>query len=53
MTETDSIVLEILRKMQADIAHIKAVQTDHSHQFIRLREEMNQLRGDDLRRESV
>jgi hypothetical protein len=40
-----------LRQIQATLAEIKATQADHSRQLIRVREDINSLRGDDLRRE--
>jgi len=46
--------------VQADIAEIKAAQADHTRQFIRIRQDINSarddingLRGDDLRRETM
>ena len=47
------LIVEILRKMQSDIAQIKAVQAEHTQQFIRVREDIHGLRGDDLRRETM
>jgi hypothetical protein len=53
-------MFEVLRKVQADVADMKGVQADHSRQFIRVREDINSLRGDihglhsdDLRRERM
>lgn len=38
--------------MQAEVAQVKVTQADHSRQFIRVRDDINNLRGDDLRLES-
>jgi hypothetical protein len=35
------------------LSEVKATLADHSRQFIRVREDINDLRGDDLRRESL
>lgn len=50
---TNELIFEILKKIQADIADVKDSLSDHTRQFIRLREEIHNLRGDDLRREVV
>ncbi len=57
---TNDLIYEILKKLQVDLGQIKATQADHSRQLIRVREDinalhtdMNGLRGDDLRRETV
>jgi hypothetical protein len=52
MTEPEnSLILEILKKLQAGQAEIKAILMDHGHQLINLREEVINLRRDDLRHE--
>jgi len=50
---TNELLYEVLKKLQADMAEVKKTLSDHGHQFIRIREEINALRGDDLRRESM
>jgi hypothetical protein len=50
---TNEIIFEILKNLQAGVAEIKATLADHTHQLIRVREDINALRGDDLRRESL
>lgn len=50
---TNELIYEILKSLQASLAEIKATLGDHTHQLIRVREEINALRGDDLRRESL
>jgi hypothetical protein len=50
---TNELMLEILKEIQKDVAQIKATQADHTRQFIRVREDINNLRGDDLRRETI
>lgn len=50
---TNELIYEILKSLQAGQADIKATQADHTRQLIRLREEVNGLRGDDLRRETL
>lgn len=49
---TNELIYEVLKKLQADVAQVKATQADHSRQFIRVRDDINNLRGDDLRLES-
>ncbi len=48
---TNELMLEILKQLQKDMADVKATLADHTHQLIRVREELNGLRGDDIRRE--
>jgi hypothetical protein len=50
---TNELMYEILKQLQAGQAEIKAVLADHTRQLIRVREDINNLRGDDLRRESL
>jgi hypothetical protein len=50
---TNELLYEVLKKIQTDIGEIKATLSDHTRQFIRLREDINNLRGDDLRRETL
>lgn len=54
MTEiTNQLIYEVLKQLQAGQTEIKAILTDHTRQIIRVREEINALRGDDLRRETL
>ncbi len=48
---TNELMLEILKQLQKDMVDVKATLADHTRQFIRVREELNGLRGDDIRRE--
>jgi hypothetical protein len=50
---TNELIYETLKKVQADVANIKATLADHTHQFLKVREDINNLRGDDLRRETL
>lgn len=50
---TNDLIYEILKRLQTDIGEVKKTLADHGHQLIRIREEINALRGDDLRRESM
>ena len=57
---TNELLYEVLKRVQSDLAEVKAMQGDHSRQFIRVREDINSLRGDihglhsdDLRRERM
>jgi hypothetical protein len=50
---TNELMLEILKSLQSGQTEIKAVLADHTRQLIRIREDINALRGDDLRRESI
>lgn len=43
---TNDLLYEVMKQLQADLAEVKAVQTDHSRQFIRVREDIDSLRGD-------
>lgn len=44
---------EILKQLQASQGEIKAILLDQQRQLIRAREDINSLRGDDLRREAL
>lgn len=57
---TNELLYEVMKQLQADVAEVKAAQADHSRQFIRVRKDINGLRGDihglhsdDLRRERM
>lgn len=45
----NELLYEILKKIQADVAHIKGCVDDHDQQFITLREQVHNLQGDILR----
>ncbi len=48
---TNGLMFENLKQLQKDMVDVKATLADHTRQFIRVREELNGLRGDDIRRE--
>ncbi len=48
---SNELIYEVLKKIQADVAHIKARVDDHDQQFIALREQVHSLQGDVLRLE--
>ncbi len=50
---TNELLYEVLKQLQTDISEVKKTLSDHGFQLIRIREEINTLRGDDLRRESI
>lgn len=50
---TNELMYEVLKQIRADLAEVKGVLADHTRQFIRVREDINNLRGDDLRRETI
>lgn len=50
---TNELIFEILKQIQNGQADLKAVLADHTHQLLRIREDINALRGDDLRRETA
>ena len=57
---TNELIYEILKQMQGVLTDIKKTLGDHTHQFIavreninNIREDINSLRGDDLRRERI
>ena len=49
----NQLLYEILKTIQSGQAELKAALADQSRQLIRIREEINSLRGDDLRREAL
>ncbi len=49
ITKGHHLILKILKKLQAGQAENKAILIDHGHQLINLREEVINLRRDDLR----
>jgi septation ring formation regulator EzrA len=57
---TNELIYEILRQLQAGQAEVRAILADHTRQLLRVREEINNvrddvngLRGDDLRIETM
>ena len=50
---TNELLFELLRQIQASLVEMKATLGDHTRQFIKVREDIHGLRGDDLRRESI
>jgi hypothetical protein len=52
-TVTNELIYEVLKQLQGGQAEIKAVLADHTRQLIRIREDINNLRSDDLRREAM
>lgn len=54
MADIDTQLLyEILKSIQKAQGEIKTTLADHTRQLIRIREEINGLRSDDLRRENL
>ena len=49
----NQLLYEILKTIQSGQAELKAALADQSRQLIKIREEINSLRGDDLRREAL
>lgn len=50
---TNELIYEVLKQLQSGLSEIKSAQTDQNRQLIRIREDINSLRGDDLRRETM
>lgn len=50
---TNELIYEILKKLQDGQTKILEALGDHTRQLIRVREDINNLRGDDLRRENL
>jgi hypothetical protein len=50
---TNELIYEILKKLQDGQARMIETLADHSRQFIKVRQDINNLRGDDLRRETL
>jgi hypothetical protein len=54
MTEiTNELIYEVLKKIQNDVSTVKQTLSDHTHALLRIREDVNNLRADDLRREGL
>jgi hypothetical protein len=50
---TNELIYEVLKQLQAGQAEMKVALADHTRQLIRIREDINNLRGDDLRLETL
>jgi hypothetical protein len=50
---TLELMYEVLKKIQEGQARMIDTQADHTRQLLRIREDINNLRSDDLRRETV
>jgi hypothetical protein len=50
---TNELMYEVLKKLQEGQARIIETQADHTRQLLRVREDINNLRSDDLRREGM
>ena len=50
---TNDLMYEVLKQLQTGQAEIKTILADHTRQLLPIREEINSLRGDDLRHESL
>jgi hypothetical protein len=48
-TITTELLYEILKKIQADVAHIRSRVDDHDQQFIAMRDQLHAMQGDMLR----
>lgn len=51
MAETDNLVLEILRRLQADMADLKQGQRSLRDELIGVRQQLHAMQGDTLRQE--
>ncbi len=51
MAEVENLVLDILRRMQGDMADLKQGQRSIREELISLRQQLHIMQGDDLRRE--
>lgn len=49
----NELIYERLKSINAGRSEIKGILTDHTHHLIRIREDINNLRGDALRRERL
>jgi hypothetical protein len=50
---TNELIYEVLKSIRNDMTLIRNKMDDHSHQLIKIREDIHELRGDDLRRETL
>jgi hypothetical protein len=54
MTEiTNQLIYEVLKQLQTGLAEIKVTLAGHTRQLLRIREDINALRSDDLRHETM
>ena len=50
---TNELLYEVLKTIQPDLADVKAMLADHTRQFLRLCDDINDLRSDDVRLEGL
>ena len=50
---TNELMYEVLKQIQARLTVMEATLTDHTRILLRIREDINALRGDDLRHEAM
>jgi hypothetical protein len=50
---TNELIYEVLKQLQAGQSEIGRTLADHTRQLIRICEDINALRGDDLRHETM
>ena len=50
---TNELLYEVLKSIQNDLSEVRRTLADHTRQLIGIREDINHLRGDDLRRERI
>lgn len=50
---TKELIYEGLKQLQSDMASVESTLAGHTRQLIRVREDINGLRMDDLRRETM
>jgi hypothetical protein len=50
---SNELLYDVLKKVQSDLTAVKQTLADHTHHLLRLREDVNNLRVDDLRRENL
>lgn len=54
MTEvTNELMYEVLKAIQSQLVNVNDTLADHTDQFLRVRNDINELRKDDLRIESM
>lgn len=51
-TITNELMFEILKSIQTTVADVKAAQTEHARQLLRVREDINNFHRDTIRLES-
>lgn len=50
---TNELIYEILKQLQTGMTEMKATLADHTRQLLRIRDDINNLRSDDLRIETM